>query len=508
MWPMFTSRQRLGLLSLIPGVAMCFMDQTILPVALPKIQEQFNAGNTALQWAVNAYLLMLAVFVLVGGKLGDRIGHHRTLFIGIIIFAVSSALCGLSQNIQCLIATRALQGIGAALLIPAQTAIIASFFPPNQRGQAMGTIVSCGSLFLILGPVIGGYLTQTASWHWIFWINLPIAAIGLFLNYYYLPRSAPTKAKIDGVGFLYFAFLSTGFILIFMQGEDWGWLSIPNLIVFCITMINTFLLLKREKTARHPFLNLTLFKHPIFLSINLTISIVQFIIMITVFRAIYFQTMLNYSPLGAGLLTFISSFPVLFLSPVGGFLSDKISPKLPIAIGFCCLIASCTWFAFVNLLTPWALVWPLLLFGIGPPLIFTPSYTAAMSSISQSKLGVAFGIVATFRNLAATAGIALIHGLMETIQRNYFIATPELKGMQRSQLISISNGSLPISHATSSDSLRETLTHALLNARIASFEITHLCLAVLLCITFIVTFIMHNRKSAHKLPSLPAEGWD
>lgn len=458
--------------ALIPAAAMAFLDQTILPVALPTIQIEFQASDTALQWSIDAYLLMIAVFVLAGGKLGDRIGHRRNLMMGISGFIICSILCGLSTNITMLIIARAFQGISAALIFPSQTALVARIFPLKHRGKATGMIVSISSLFMILGPLVGGYFTQAASWHWIFWINLPIGLIGLWLIGSFLPPSEPGKGKIDLPGFFFFAIGSSSLTISFMEAADWGWISLKTLVAFLITAIAGFLLLRRERYSLHPFLDLTLFKRPVYSAININVTIIQFIIMITVSRIIYIQEILGYSPLQTGMIAFASSSPIFFFAPIAGFLSDRYSPKLPIAIGYLSLIYSFMWLGFFSTPSLFSLLLPLTAFGAGLPLIFTPSYSSALASVSPQKSGVAMGIILTFRMLGGTIGLALIQLFISSVERS------EMPKMG------------------------ERL------AKISAFSNVHFALGFLLMIAFAVTFVLHNRKSAHHLPETPAEGWD
>jgi DHA2 family lincomycin resistance protein-like MFS transporter len=215
-------------------------------------------------------------------------------------------------------------------------------------------------------------------------------------------------------------------------------------------------------------LELQLFKHPIFSAINLNISIAQFIMMITVFRAIYFQTTLDYTPSQAGLLTFVSTMPVLFLSTLGGYLSDKVSPKLPISLGYLFLIFSCLWFGWFSTPGLVGLLIPLVTFGMGLPFIFTPSYSSAMGSVPPQKLGVAFGIVGTLRYSAATLGLALIALFISSVEQKTHSAQPQ----------------------------------------VSAFSAVHFALGALLIATFLLVLIFYRRKSAHHLPEAPAEGWD
>jgi EmrB/QacA subfamily drug resistance transporter len=458
--------------ALIPVAALSFMDQTILPVALPAIQEEMGASGTALQWSVNAYLLAISVFVLVSGKLSDRIGHKNALISGISGFVLFSTLCSLSQNIWMLIIARGFQGMSAAFMFPSQTAMVAHIFPPEKRGRATGMIVSIGALFMVLGPLVGGYLTQNFSWRWIFWINWPIGVVGLWLICKFLPSTGRRALKIDLWGFTFFAIGTSSLTLLFMQAAEWGWTSDKTLISLGLAVLGFFLLMRREKRTPHPFLDLTLFKRPIYAAINISVPTIQFIIMITVSRTLYLEEILNYSPLETGFITFISSSPVLFMAPLAGLLSDRYGSKVPIACGYLLIIFSFFWLAFDSLPSLLTLMLSLIAFGAGVPFIFTPSISSAISSVPQEKTGVAMGMIFTLRMLGGTIGLALIHLFITTV------------------------------HAARLPVVGEKA------AEIASFSAVHFALGFLLILAFAVTFILHSKNPTHHPPEGPAEGWD
>lgn len=455
----------LPVLAIIPSAMMIFMDQSILPVAMPIMQKEFDASDAALQWTVNAYLLAWTVFVIIGGKIGDLIGHRKNYLCGMGFFALFSALCSLSPNVGFLIAARALQGIAGAFMVPSQTALIASCFPPDARGRATGIVVSMGSIFLVLGPMIGGFLTEFLSWRWIFWINLPIALIGILLILAFIPQTQGKQAKIDLLGFVFFGGFAICSTLIFMHGSHLILLSL-------LTCISIAALLIREKKTAHPFLELHLLRRPIFAAVNISISICQFILMITVFRTIYTETILGYSPIDAGLIASISCLPVLFFSYIGGYLSDKVSPKLPIALGYLFIVISFFWLGIQP--TPSLAFYfpPLLLFGMGVPLVFTPSYSMAMTDVPREKLGIAFAMVSMLRMYAGTIGLALIFAYTQHEQN---IHAPKV-GERIAQII--------------------------------SFSSVHYALGFLMIAAFLFVIFFHRRKSAHHLPDAPADGWD
>jgi len=460
-----TSHQKrwLGIAALVPTIALAFMDQAILPVALPTIGLEFGASNIALQWCVNAYLLAISVLVLASGKFSDRIGHRRALSFGMLLFTFSSALCGLSPNVEFLIGARVLQGLGAAMMFPAQSVLIASIFPPDKRGSATGIIVSIGAIFLIVAPLIGGYLTAVLSWRWIFWINLPIAVLGLWMIQRFLPFIEPGKQKIDLPGFLFFAVFATFWTLLFMQAEDWGWSSIKIGACGFFALLGLFLLILREKKTAHPFLDLTLFKRPQYAAISLSVSIAQFILMITVFRTIYFQEVLQYDPFQTGLLTFASCIPIFFTPTLAGFLSDRLTHKVPVAIGYLFLIFSCLYFGFFTTPPLFHLVIALAIFSMGIPLILTPSYSTAMTEIPPSKLGIGFGMLITLRMFSAAVGLALINLFVSAVQKTH------------------------------------RLTEGIRLAQITSFSWIHFALAFLLIVAFAIAFILHTRKSPREI---------
>lgn len=500
-----------GLLALTPAIAMVFTDQTVLPVALPTIQKHLGASNLALWWCINSYLLISAILLLAGGKIGDRVGYRTTFIWGMIIFAISSALCGLSFNASWLIGARALQGVGAALMIPASTPLLMSLFPPNERGKATGINVSVSSLFLIFGPLMGGYFTQALSWRWIFWINLPLAVLGLILVLFFIPRSPKREQKFDFWGFSFFVISSSCLIVVIMQGGQWGWSSLASVSLLILCLISAFFLFWREKRSGYPFIDLSLFRHPIYKAVNISIFATQFVLMVTVYRAIFFQDVLEWSPLKSGTIFFITSLPVFFMAPVGGWLADKSGSKVTIAVGFIFLIYSFFWLAFFVESSLFMLLLAFVAFGIGVPLIFTPSYSSTMNAIPPEKAGVAFGILATVRCLSASLGVAIIGSFAEHVQFNSFKMlireNPETRALNPSILEGLSKGVQNIQETVTPDQLQIVL-HSLRESQIKGFFVIHLAIGLALILAFAFVFVLYHRKSSHHLPNSPAEGWD
>ena len=462
----------IAIASFVPAVALMFMDQTILPVALPAIQRELGATDTQLQWCVNAYVLAIAMFILVSGKLGDSIGLRKTFSFGIVGFVLSSMLCGMRQTVNWLIWMRGLQGMSAALMMPPQNAIMRHVFSPSSLGRGIGFVISIGSIFLMIAPVIGGYLTEMLSWRWIFWINAPIGAVGLWIALTRWPSPNPVKRPIDLWGFLSFA-IGVGFLtFFFMQVTDWGWTSPISLSCLGLALVSLFLFFLRERKVTHPFLDLPLFKRPLFAAINISVSTAQVFLMVGVFWLLYFQKVLNYTPFEAGLLSFVSGFPLLFASPLAGHLSDRFGPKLPVALGNLFLLYTCFFLTFFPTPSLLGLLIALFTFGMGIPLILTPSFATTLKSVPASKTGVAMGTIITLRMVAGAVGLACMHLLTSSVYANK-LTSLESRG-----------------------------------ASIVSFSILHLALGLLIIVSFAVTFVLHSRKSTHRLTEFPGEGWD
>ncbi len=406
------------LAAMASSISMIFLDQTVLPVALPTIRQELNISELGMHWVINAYLLALTTLVLAGGRLGDMLGHRKTFSMGLLIFSLASAMCGLSQSVGWFILSRALQGVGGALIIPTTPAILLSAFPIEQRGKAFGIYIGIGAFFLSLGPMIGGLFTQYLTWRYVFWINLPIAAIGLLLTYLNVPRSKKKiEERFDFLGFFTIAIGITCLVMALMQGRNWGWTSWPVLSMGITGIFLIVLLAVFDRKVKDPFLDFRLFKSRGYVAANLFVFSIQLVLMLTVFWAIYFQDVLNYSPSVAGLWSMLANSPVIIFSTLSGHLVDRYGPKLPISLGFLLVVAALAWFIYMP--SPPSFVWllPLVLpFGCGVPLILIPSFTLSMQQIPTHRKGVALGINATLRQLSSTLGMAIFGMLFLSVQ--------------------------------------------------------------------------------------------
>jgi len=454
------SSTHLSFASLLCGIIINYLDQAILPVALPAISEEFGASSTLTQWIVNGYTLLFACLVILGGRIGDAIGPKNGFLIGMILFAFFSVMCGFSPNIGWLIGARALQALGTSLMFPAQATILAKLFPVHQQGRATGLLSSLGIGVGFLGPFIGGLLTQMFSWRAIFWINVPITLFGFLLGYFSLPQIEPIRRPIDWKGFAYFVFTICPVTILLMQVRDWSTPTFleKNLLLILCGLISFIFLVRRTLAGKNLFFDFSLLKYPAYSAILFSVCVTKFVMMISIFQTIYCETVLNYTPIETGLLFSCSFAPALLFSSVGGYLADKISPKLPISIGYLLVVFSLFWLAFHSTPSLFDLLLSLTIYGVGLPFILTPSNALVLSCIPSHKISIGTGMIVTLRMTAASLGLAMIHLFTTTVQR---IETPIL-GTE--------------------------------GAIVKSFSSVHLALALLFTVTFVITFFLHSKQ--------------
>lgn len=493
------------LFAMTSTLSMIFIDITVLPVALPTIQRQLDLSDLSLQWIINAYTLTLSVLVLAGGKLGDILGHRRIFCWGLFLFSIASALCGLSTSGWWFILSRVIQGVGGAFLIPSTSAINIASFPINQRGKAMGLYVGIASLFLALGPFIGGIFTEYFTWRLVFWINLPIALVGFVLALLSVPKSKTKQTSFDFFGFFTMSLGITSLIIPLMQAKNWGWLSPLTMGLFVFGILLIALLVIFDRAISDPFIDFKIFKNKQFIGPIFTIFFTQFLIMITVFWAIYFQTALGYTPLETGILSLISNAPIILIAPFGGYLLDRFGPRIPICSGFLLVILSLIWFLqilpYKN--TP-LLLSAILPFGCGIPLIFTPSFTSAMNEVSEHKRGVAAGISTMLRQFGATVGLAIFGALFLSVQHSHFSTClnqrPETAPTHPLQFEGILSNSPPALQALSQfpKEIQTFIKNCYLSSYIHSFWIMNLLAILIGCIGLIWSFYLLKKKPLSK----------
>ncbi len=410
-------RNAFTLIATILGSTIVFLDSTVVNVALPALSDDLGAGLADQQWVVEAYLLALVSLLLVGGSLGDQFGRRRLFMIGLIGFGVTSILCGLAPNTEVLIAGRALQGFAGALLVPGSLAILAATFEGEARGKAVGTWTAWSGIATVLGPAGGGLLVEAFSWRAIFWVNLPLILVTLWVARDAVQESSDPDAdrRIDWLGIAMSAAGLGGPVYALIQQPTHGW-GDPIVFVPLIGGIVLFtLFLVWESRMSHPVLDLALFRIRNFAVTNLeTLIVYAGLIGALFYVTLFLQQTAGYSPIEAGLATTPVSLLLFVLSPRFGKFASGTGPRLPMSIGP--IVAGCGLLLLLRVgadseyLTD---VLPgLLFFGLGLSATVAPLTATALNSVEERHAGVASGINNGVSRVAGLLAIAVLGALI------------------------------------------------------------------------------------------------
>lgn len=393
----------------ICGTSVVFLDNTLIPIALRAIQQELAFLPIHLVWVVNSYLLSLTAFLLIAGKMCDLLGKKASFVTGLAIFALGSLIGVMSYTKLCLILGRVVQGIGGALIIPAVGAIIISSFPRGERARAIGINTGISAIFLIVGPLLGGVLTQYFGWRSIFLIYMPTAIFGIIAAILILRPEKKQKEPFHFLGALTTMLTIVSLVVGLMQANQWGWGSPLTLLLFALSGIFFGCFWYLSARTPYPIVDFRFFRLRLFAASNVFVFITQSVIMVTVLWAIYFQNQMEFSPMKTGMIIFMAVAPVFFMAPLGGYIGDRYGPRKPLLVGFALLTFSLFWLLFTAHSDGLSLLVPgLVCFGGGIPMIFSPAIAMALSQVPRENLGAASGITTATRQLAGTFGIALM----------------------------------------------------------------------------------------------------
>ena len=412
----------LVLVVLCTGFFMILLDTTIVNVAIPAMSAGLNTTLDQVLWVLNAYILVYAVLLITAGRLGDRYGQRNLFAVGLVIFTVASALCGLSQDANQLIAARVLQGVGGAVLTPQTLAILTTLFPPERRGAAFGIWGAVAGLATITGPTLGGAIVTYIDWRWIFFVNVPIGIAAFVATFLIIPDLRPGRRHgWDIVGVILVTAGLFGVIFGLIEGQRYSWgqigssvFTIPEVIVGGVVLLALFVVWERFQTE--PLVPLSLFEERNFAVANWVAAAISFG-MLSLFLpiVIYLQSVRGFSALTAGLTLAPMSLVSMFTAPFAGRLADRSGGKYILmtgitvfAIGFGALTLvagpDSTWINFLV---------PAMVAGAGMGMTFAPMTTIAMRNISPRMAGAASAVLNTNRQLGAAVGSAVIGAVLQ-----------------------------------------------------------------------------------------------
>jgi EmrB/QacA subfamily drug resistance transporter len=408
--------------------AMCFalfmlmLDNTVVNVALPSIQRDLHASLAALEWTVNAYTLTLAVLLVTGGRLGDIFGRRRMFLFGVIVFGLASLAIGFAPSDSALVAFRAVQGVGAAFMMPATLSIITQAFPAEQRGTAIGTWAGVSALALAIGPVVGGFLTEYVSWRAIFFINPPIAVAAVAVTLFATreSRDETVDRTVDYAGIAAITIGLTALVLALIQGNSWGWGSarIVSLLVLAAIALTAFAVIERRVKA--PMVDFAFFHSRTSLGANLVAFLISFAMFAQFFfLTLYMQNILHYTPLQTGVRFLPSTIVIIVMAPLAGRLTDRVGSRPLMTLGLTIVAGALLIQSRLTVHSGYGLLLPgFVLMGLGMGLVMSPMSTAAMNAVDRSKAGAASGVLSMTRMVGSTFGVAVMGALVATIGRS------------------------------------------------------------------------------------------
>ncbi|MBN2502100.1 MAG: MFS transporter [Anaerolineales bacterium] len=393
------------------GVFLGTIDGSIVNVALPTLVRELNTDFPTVQWVVLGYLLAQATLMLSVGRMGDMVGKKPVYTIGFVVFTLGSVMCGLAPNVHLLIAFRIFQAIGASMTAALGMAIVTEAFPPNERGKAlgiMGTIVSVG---IAVGPTIGGMILGVFSWHWIFFVNLPIGIIGIFMVIRFVPNFKPEgRQKFDflGAGAMLVSLLSL--LLALTLGQSLGFGNTFILVLFGTFVLFLGIFIALELRIKQPMIDLRLFRNTLF-SINLVTGVMAFIALsgTTILIPFYLENVLGFNPQKVGLL--MATIPVFLgvIAPISGSLSDRFGTRPITLIGLAVLMGGYFLMSTITAdTTVLGYILRILPIGLGIGIFQSPNNSAVMGTVPRERLGVASGLLSLSRTLGQTTGIAAV----------------------------------------------------------------------------------------------------
>ena len=407
------------LLSIGIGTFMTALDTSVVNTVLPVIGKTFQSQIASVEWVVTIYLLGLSALLLSFGRLGDLRGHKIIYVLGFFVFVGSSMLCGIAPNLLALVVFRGLQAVGAAMLAANSPAILTKNFPLEQRGQALGLQATMTYLGLTIGPSFGGWLASLAGWRMVFYINLPVGLLAIWLSLRSIPNDAVTKPKerFDWLGAIVFIAGLVALLLGLNQGHNWGWGSLPIMMLLggAIFLLGLFIVI--EHRAQNPLLDLDLFKQRKF-SLTISSAVLNYIgVYCVIFLMPFFLIQGKLlSPAEAGLLLTAQPVVMAIVAPLSGTISDRWGTRGPAILGMAVLVIGLFLLSRLGAeSTKMSIVVSLAVVGLGTGTFISPNNSALMGSAPRHRQGIAAGILATARNFGMVLGVGISGAIFSTL---------------------------------------------------------------------------------------------
>ncbi|MFL6012450.1 MAG: MFS transporter [Gaiellaceae bacterium] len=400
------------------GLFMIMLDNTVVNVALPSIQQDLRISTSELEWVVNAYALTFGVLLLTGGKLADLFGRRAIFITGLFIFTGASLWCGLAGGAESLIAARTVQGIGAALMNPATLSIITATFPPRQRGMAIGIWAGVAALALAIGPLVGGLLTEKIHWGWIFFVNIPVGVAGVLAARIFIDESRDTSAqqRLDLPGLLSSGIGLFALTLGLIETNDHAWGSALVLSLFAIAAVSLTVFVLLELHQRIPMLDMKLFRDRQFAGANTVMFMVGLAMFgIFFYNSLFLQRVLGYGAIKTGATFLPMTLLIMFIAPAAGKVADRVGARWLMGGGMTLLTVSLLLFATLDAESSWWDILPALIVGgIGMAVTMAPTTAAAMGSVPVDKAGIGSAVINSMRQVGGSLGIAIMGALVAT----------------------------------------------------------------------------------------------
>lgn len=405
------------------GIFMTLLDQTIVNVAIPSMVSSLHATLDQLLWVVNGYSLAYAMLLITFGRLGDVLGPRNLFVAGTVVFAAASSASGLSHDVTHLIASRAGQGLGAAMLAPQPLAYTTSLFPAERRGGASGFVGAMAGISLVAGPTLGGFITTHFGWSWIFFLNLPIGALSVLLTLLVVPDIRPSQRHhLDVLGVLLATAAVFGVVFGLIEGQryDWGtvwsFVTIPEILGAGVAILLVFLLLQYVRRSHEPLLPLGIFRQRNFSAMLVVLAAVGFgVVGMFLPFTIYLQSVLGLSAQDAGVTLLPAVLPSMVVAPIAGNLADRIGGKYILVAGLAFLVAGTALITVTVTVTSgrWDFLPGLLLSGIGIGMTFAPVYAIATRGLSARFGGVASGVLNTVQEVGSVIASTSVGALLQ-----------------------------------------------------------------------------------------------